>query len=61
MLAELHALRNAQFTAEHQEITRFEQRVMQGCQSLCDLVHSLAGEHSTVRNGLVELITTVKG
>jgi hypothetical protein len=31
MIAELHALRNAQFTAEHEEISRFEQRVVSGC------------------------------
>jgi hypothetical protein len=31
MIAELHALRNAQFAAEHQEITRFEHRVASGC------------------------------
>lgn len=60
MIAELHALRNAQFTAEHMEINRFEQRVAAGCQALCNHVHALADDQSEVRQVLVNLIAKVQ-
>jgi uncharacterized protein YoxC len=62
MIAELHALRHAQFAehqAEHQELSRFEHRVVEGCQSLCNLVHSMADNSSEVRQGHVNLIAKV--
>jgi methyl-accepting chemotaxis protein len=60
MFAELHNLRNAQFAAEHQEISRFEQKAAEGCQYLCNHVHSIAGNHSEVRQVVVNLIAKVQ-
>jgi hypothetical protein len=60
MIAELHALRHAQFAAETMEISRFEERVAQGCQALCNHVHSLAGYQSEVRQVVANLIAKVQ-
>jgi hypothetical protein len=51
---------HAQFTAGTVDISRFEARIIEGCQQLCAHVHHLASDQSEVRSGVVNLISTVK-
>jgi hypothetical protein len=60
MINELQAMMHAQFNAGTVDISRFEGRILDGCQQLCTHVHHLAGDQTEVRSGLVNLIATVK-
>ena len=51
---------HAQFTAGTVDISRFEARIIEGCQQLCAHVHHLASDQSDLRSGVVNLIATVK-
>ena len=59
-IAEQQEIMHAQLTAGTVDISRFEERIMQGCHQLCTHVHFLAGDQNDVRTGVVNLIATVK-